>query len=475
LLSLNSLNALPINHLSELSSYGGSVVLKAEGLYEEHAPTRAVLLSNFARLWTGSDPAEIDPADPAKAIPGHGMEEFEPRHDHHKKDRVVFSKKDITAWTVFTLVFFVLLIFDNFILHRKAEKLTLLQSILYTTFWIAVAGMFNLYIFYTRGASDAFSWGTGYLLEWMLSVDNLFVFHRIFIIFKTPDEQKHKPLFYGIVGAIVFRMIFFLIEELLMHHITWMHLVFGLFLIYTGYKAVSMDDDDDSPDQGWVYQYLVSHINYVDRYDDNGKFFTNVLVDEATGQIVESPHLIIPRTPPRSPREVALAAKNGKISSPGSKNTTPRIDEASLPPGVIVQCRATRLLLVVVCLEVTDLVFAVDSVSAIVAQIPDLFLAYTACVFAMLGLRAMFFAIDELVKMFSLLAYGVAFILIFIGLKLILRSWIHIPPRIVCFILVSTLAFSVFASLIADKFYPDDESETSETDCPEDTERAVRA
>merc|ERR1719252_357823 len=125
--------------------------------------------------------------------------------------------------------------------------MTLLQAMLYTSFWITVAMMFCFYIYVTRGANDAFDWGTGYLLEWMLSVDNLFVFHRIFILFKTPDSQKHKPLFYGIIGAIVFRMIFFLIEEILLHHVTWMHLVFGLFLIYTGFKAVSMDDDDESP------------------------------------------------------------------------------------------------------------------------------------------------------------------------------------------------------------------------------------
>merc|ERR1719313_587377 len=99
--------------------------------------------------------------------------------------------------------------------------------------------------------------------------------------------------------------------------------------------------------------------------------------------------------------------------------------------------KATLLVAVVLCLEVTDVVFAVDSVSAIVAQVPDLFLAYTACVFAMLGLRALFFAIDELVKMFSLLCYGVAFILVFIGVKLILRSWIHVPPGVVCVLLIS--------------------------------------
>jgi len=404
--------------------------LRAEDLYREHGPSQAVLQSVFFRLWTGTDPAEIA-SDPAAELPAHGIKGLEPTHQHHKKETTLFAEEDLVPWTVFTLVFFVLVIFDNFILHRKAEKLNLLQSILYTTFWIAIAGMFNVYVWYSRGVDDAFTWGTGYLLEWMLSVDNLFVFHRIFIVFKTPDEQKHKPLFYGIIGAIVFRMIFFLIEEILLHHVTWMHLVFGLFLIYTGIKAVSMDDEDESPDQGAVFKWLVKHINYVDRYDEQGRFFTPIEVNKDTNSYMED-----------------------------------KDDTASKADKVVVKYRATRLVLVVVCLEVTDLVFAVDSVSAIVAQIPDLFLAYTACVFAMLGLRAMFFAIDELVKMFSLLSYGVAFILIFLGCKLILRSWIHIPPMIVCCILVSTLFISVFASLLSEKFC--DEKEES----PEDTESA---
>lgn len=409
-------------------------MLRAEDLYREKAPSRAALQSVLWRVWTGaapSDDPEVIAQDPARALPEHGVEGFEPKHDHNKKKVHLFEEEDMMPWIVFTMVFFVLVIFDNWVLHRKAEKINLVTAILYTTFWIAVAGMFNLYVYYTRGMDDAFSWGTGYLLEWMLSVDNLFVFHRIFIVFKTPDEQKHKPLFYGIVGAIVFRMIFFLIEEVLLHHVTWMHLVFGLFLIYTGVKAVTMDDDDESPEKGWMFNWLVKHINYVDKYDDQGKFFTLVEVNKDTNSYLED-----------------------------------KEDTASKEQQVVKKWRATRLVLVVVCLEVTDLVFAVDSVSAIVAQIPDLFLAYTACVFAMLGLRAMFFAIDELVKMFALLCYGVAFILIFLGFKLIMRSWIHIPPKYVCCILVGTLVLSIVASLLVGE---QEEEQTQEIDDPEDT------
>lgn len=427
-------------HFSDVSSNGRSVMLRAEELYTEHGPSRAVLQNVAFRLWTGNDPADVA-ADPAKGLPDHGIKGLEPTN-HHEKKTVFFQEEDMGPWCVFTLVFVVLVLFDNVVLHRKNEKLSLLKAILYTTFWIAVAGMFNVYVYMTRGVDDAFQWGTGYLLEWMLSVDNLFVFHRIFIIFKTPDDQKHKPLFYGIIGAIVFRMIFFLLGEVLINNVSWMHLVFGLFLVYTGYKAVSMDDDDDAPDKGWLFNYIIQYISYVDRYDDQGRFFVPVEEDK------------------RQQRK--------DLDSDSEDNEKP-LSARSCEAPVEVKFRATRLVLVVVCLEVTDLIFAVDSVSAIVAQIPDLFLAYTACVFAMLGLRAMFFAIDELVKMFALLAYGVAFILVFIGVKLILRSWIHIPAKIVCCILVGTLVFSILASLVKDKWdkeheeddYPREDSEGS--------------
>merc|ERR1719393_468576 len=204
----------------------------------------------------------------------------DPKDAHHGRNTVLFEERDMVPWIVFTLSFFVLVIFDNTVLHRKAEKLSLSQAMLYTAFWITVAAAFGFYVYMTRGVEDAFSWGTGYLLEWMLSVDNLFVFHRIFEVFATPDELKHKPLFYGIIGAIVFRMIFFLIGELLMHHVWWIHIIFGMFLIYTGIKAVTMDEDDD-PTESTLFQSVIKHINYVDRYDPEGRFF--VRVEEVKG------------------------------------------------------------------------------------------------------------------------------------------------------------------------------------------------
>lgn len=338
---------------------------------------------------------------------------------NHGAEHVLIREEDKSHWLVFFAVFFILIIFDNLVLNRGHEKISFGRALVYTAFFIGCAGLFNVYIYYVRGPVDAFNWGTGYLLEWMLSVDNLFVFHRVFQLFKTPDDQKHKPLFFGILGAIVFRMGFFCVEEMLMHSFSWMHIIFGLFLIYTGVQAGLSNDEDERPDESPIFLWITSKIPYINGYTRDGSFFVKVPVENEASDVAD-------------------------------EAATPRRRE----------WRATKLMLVVICLEITDLIFAVDSVSAIVAQIPDLFLAYTACVFAMLGLRATFFVIDELVRLFSLLGYGVAVILVVLGCKLILRDYVHVPPAYFLAFLVTTIAVSMIASVIHSHFWPsEDESD----------------
>merc|ERR1719352_908081 len=192
-----------------------------------------------------------------------------------------------------------------------------------------------------------------------------------------------------------------------------------------------------------MFNWFSKRINYIDKYDAETKFFVVAPVDAKTGEVL----------------------LYDQESSFGPGDATPRgtpYIRFVTPPyptdnEVVFRCRATRLLLVVICLEVTDIIFAIDSVSAIVAQIPDLYLAYTACVFAMLGLRATFFVIDELVKMFSLLKYGVALTLIFIGVKLILKGFIHIHPAVVFCVLICTIGSSMIASVIYDRYYPEED------------------
>jgi len=350
----------------------------------------------------------------------------------------LFRSQDTTAWITFSIVFAVLIFFDNFVLHRSNKALSLGQAALYTLFWVLCAAGFCGYIFYTRNYAQAFNWASGYLLEWMLSFDNIFVFHLIFKIYGTPDELKHKPLFWGICGAVFFRLIFLFVGEYMLHSLVWAHILFGGFLIYTGIQGVLADDEEDDPSQNWLVQFLSRRLPFVSYYDAQGAFFVKVPVDAASQPLLPAENI-----------RASSSTEEGEEQGYGT------IDFAAVRrqhPDIRTETRATLLFLVVICLEVSDILFAVDSVSAIVAQVPDLFLAYTSAVFAMLGLRAMFFIVDELVQLFQFLKYGVAAILVFIGVKLILGKLVHIPPGIVCVILFATLALSILASWVYDKY-----------------------
>mmetsp|Transcript_160 Transcript_160/g.487 ORF Transcript_160/g.487 Transcript_160/m.487 type:complete len:441 (-) Transcript_160:133-1455(-) len=370
----------------------------------------------------------------------------------------LIREADYDSWYVFIVVFIVLITLDNFWLHRSEEPITFGAAVLYSLFWVGCAAMFCVYVYFARSPEDAYQWWVGYLLEWMLSVDNLFVFQSIFKVMGTPDDQKHKPLFWGIIGAVVFRMAFFVVEELLVHSFAWTHFVLGLFLIYTGVKVLQTDDEDapvvgDHP----LVQGCVRLFPFVDMYAPTAKFFAVLPVDRKTKEVIVPDGWTVPNarleTDPsearRAPEAPTLAVE--PLAEPGEREVVHRL-------------YATRLFLVVLVLEATDIFFAVDSVSAIVAQIPDLFLAYTACVFAMLGLRATFFVVDELVRLFFLLSYAVSGILIFLGVKLMLRTWVHIPSSIVCTVIVGVVSLSIVASVAYRKLYPEDNVAATEED-----------
>lgn len=391
---------------------------------------------------------------------------------------------DWDSWAVFTSVFVLLLAFDHLVLHRKAEVMSFKRAALCTLFWIACAVAFNGYVYLKFGADAALNWAVGYALEWMLSLDNLFVFHLVFEMYGVPDHLKHKPLFIGIIGAVIFRLVFFVVGQALLHSNSWMHLIFGGFLVYTGVKAGITDDEDEDPSQNPLVKWLERRLPLLGGYDKDGSFFVRVQLD-TTGAMVPPPlaskfaeldetsALLQRASSPRSPNKCAPRSAFFREPSGLSRQTSPREaapeDVEPLPDaprgqvpvwdtsagtstGGRRELRATLLVLVVICLEITDIVFAVDSVTAILAQVPELFLAYTACTFASLGLRAMFFIIDELIRMFQWLRFAVAAILVFVGVKLIVSKMVYIPPGLVCVILAGTIAACMLLQVLLNRW-----------------------
>jgi predicted tellurium resistance membrane protein TerC len=394
----------------------------------------------------------------------------------------LFRAEDWAAWVTFSCVFACLIIFDNQVLNRNPKALTMGTAVAFTVFWVFVAFAFCGWVHWSLGPTPAFQWMSGYMLEWMLSFDNLFVFHMIFSVYGTPDQMKHKPLYLGICGAVFFRLVFIFIGEYLMHVMYFMHFIFGGFLVWTGVKTVTGDDEDEDPSQQPLVQWLQKLVPFVPLYDERAGFFVRVAVDEKgeaiTSEIASQAEVNDQAAKPAERRRswwpFARKNKNTEETTPLLNNSTNQaaneneteedengkrhystVDfQALLAKNTSCkkfETRATMLFLVVCCLEISDILFAVDSVSAIVAQVPDLFLAYTSAVFAMLGLRATFFIVDALVSLFSLLKYGVGAVLVFIGTKLIAAHWYHVPASVVCAVLVLCVGSSMVASVVQDK------------------------
>jgi len=380
-----------------------------------------------------------------------------------KDDYVLFHRGDLYMWIAFAIIFVLLILFDNLVLHRDHHALTLSRALLYTVFWMFCGFCWGVAVYFHRGMNAAINWSTAYMLEWMLSIDCLFFFHIIFKIFSTPDHLKHKPLFYGICGAIVFRMIFFTVEEVIMHSGYWAHIIFGAFLVYTGIKSATMGDEHFDPRENKLFRFVSYYVPLLNGYHYDGYFFVQVPVCVKTGRpLVELVEYVETARSSRSRGSGDIEDRGGNQSGRSNQSEKPATvyTDADLdtaigaftPRRYVMKWLATLLLMVVLCLEVTDLIFAVDSVSAIVAEVPDLFLAYTASVFAMLGLRAMFFVTDELMHLFVLLKYGIAAILVVIGFKLMLSHWIIIHPLVMLIVLASIFLASILGSLVLSSY-----------------------
>lgn len=299
-------------------------------------------------------------------------------------------------WFLFLLLVLGLLLLDLLVLNRRAREVKMGEALGWSAFWIALSLCFNFLVLRTMGRPAAVEWLTGYLVEKALSVDNLFVFLLIFTYFKVPAQYQHRVLFWGVLGALVLRAVFILAGAALLAKFHFLLYVLGLFLVYTGVRmalsGASGADPDIDPDANPVVRWLSRRLP-ITRQFDGGKFFT-------------------------------------------------RRDGLRF---------ATPLLVVLVMVETTDVVFAVDSIPAILAISRNTFVVFTSNVFALLGLRALYFALAGLLRLFRFLHYGLAFILSFIGLKLLLEDVYQLSIGWSLGVVGGALALSVLVSLLFPK------------------------
>jgi tellurite resistance protein TerC len=282
-----------------------------------------------------------------------------------------------------------MLILDLGVFNRKSKQITVKAALGWTAFWVFLAFLFNVFVYFHLGEQKAFEYFTGYIIEKSLSVDNIFVIILIFSYFKVPAEYQHKVLFWGILGALVMRIIFILAGVELIHNFHFLIYVFGGFLIFTGIRFLTQKE---AP------------------------------VDLDSNPFVKFLRKIFPITPDFRADNFFIR-ENGKLW-------------------------ATPLFLVVMVIEGTDLVFAVDSIPAILAISDDSFIVYTSNVFAILGLRSLYFALAGIEKYFTYLKYGLAAILIFIGVKMCIADLYKIPVEISLAFIVLTLSVAVLASMV---------------------------
>jgi tellurite resistance protein TerC len=294
-------------------------------------------------------------------------------------------------WILFNLFVIGLLLLDLLVFNRRAHAIQLKEALGWSAFWVALSLCFNYFVYHTMGHEAGVQWLTGYLVEKALSVDNLFVFLLIFTYFKVPAEYQHRILFWGVLGALILRGIFILAGAALLAKFHFLLYVLGAFLVYTGVRMglSSSSEPDIDPEGNPIVRFLGRHFP-ISRQLDGGKFFTQ--------------------------RE-------------GVRFATP-------------------LLVVLVLIETTDVVFAADSIPAILAISRDTFVVYTSNVFALLGLRALYFALASLMQLFNYLHYGLALILIFIGAKLLLEDIYPFPMPVALGAVGVLLLGSIAASLL---------------------------
>ncbi len=295
----------------------------------------------------------------------------------------------INWWIGFHVFVFVMLLLDLGVFHKKDHVVGVKESLVWTMVWIIFAGIFGLGIYQWIGHMEAMEFFTGYILEKTLSVDNIFVMTVIFSYFKVDPKYQHRVLFWGILGALVMRILFILGGVALLEKFHFLMYFFGAFLVYTGIKMLISENDEVDPEKDFMYKFCKKYLRMTDHFHKE-KFF-----------IVEN----------------------------GVRNATP-------------------LFMVLIIIESTDLIFALDSIPAILSVTKNSFIAYTSNIFAILGLRSLYFAFAGVVQYFRFLSYALSVVLIFIGLKMLVGQYYHIETSTSLAIVIGVIGASVLASLL---------------------------
>jgi len=296
---------------------------------------------------------------------------------------------DIYVWIGFIAFVVLLLALDLGVFHRKSHEVKIKEALIWSAVWISLALIFNYGIYIFMGKEKALEFLTGYLIEKSLSVDNLFVFIMLFTFFKVEPRYQHKVLFWGILGALIMRAIFIFAGVALISRFHWIIYIFGAFLVFTGIKMLFHKDEEVAPDKNPLVRLFKKFFPVTEQMH-GGNFFVKI----------------------------------------NSKTV------------------ATPLFIVLLVVEFTDLIFAVDSIPAILAISTDSFIIFTSNVFAILGLRALYFALAGITQYFHYLKYGLSAILVFVGVKMVIVGFYKIPIVYSLLTILGILIVSIVLSII---------------------------
>ncbi len=297
---------------------------------------------------------------------------------------------EIIGIAIFTLAIIVMLLIDMLVFNREAHRISFKEAIWWTIFWIFVGLIFGVGVWYYLGRKVAIEYFTGYIIEKSLSVDNIFVFIVLFKFFKVDYKYHQKILFWGVLGAIIFRALMIFLGVALVNRFSWLFYVFGVILIYSAIKLMIRKEEDIHPEKSFVIRFSSKVLPIKD--DNSGRFFF---------------------------KEERLYF--------------------------------TRLFIVLLAIETTDIVFAVDSIPAVFAITTDPFVVYTSNILAILGLRSLYFVLHNFMTRFRYLDVGLSLILAFVGIKMLIKDIFHIRVEFSLAFVFIVLSLSVLFSLISDR------------------------